>query len=567
MQVNDRTGERLPRNRPTFLRRLMVAVGSPWVLAAILLLMGLYSLVGIMPARYAGEPVPHLPALEMTGRDWFSWWPLQVLLLLLIVHMLAAIVGRTKFRLAHLGMLSVRIGVIIMAIGIMCYSQLNIEGDILLAPAQADTAWQQSYYPNNQAALYVQRLAPPGNTSHNEQLRDTPHATSDAGTDARMYSLRRLPRFNDYAPGDLNIKLHERSNFKKQFGGKLRLTIPGYIAHGEIIQQWTAADANPANDPAPASEASPALRLAFSARPTDAAHDDSRYVTLAADIPARRVVRGQGWAVEYLVGPSEQRKQDLNSGFAGQHGLVVRIPGQDFHATYPIKPGQTIAIDDTGYTLTVRHVGPYPFAFADPAYQGATDTCAVVQVQGHGKNFTRIVMHRYPEQSKDLVQSADHASDMPFGKQQAPDPGIELTYLDNTRAQYHLIADAPDDDQLEVIARFPNGHHAWFDLPAEQELPLATADSPDSDKTALSFHVAKQWSQAVRITKPVPTPMAQHQPIPKTRMTTHCWRCILLSIHCKTRRAHGSEPSGCATRPTRSLPRRSIAPLSWRCPA
>lgn len=440
--------------------------------------------------------VNRLPALEMTSQEFYAWWPMQLMLILFVINMVWATIRRIEFKFVNIGVLTVHAGIVVIALGSILYGHFKVEGDTILFRQDLGGGFESVFYDASEPALYLEQ--------DDREL---------------MFALPDLPRFNDYDLGDLDISLHRRPEFAEHLGDRVRMTIPGYIAYGELTERWAAPD--DLDTVAAATRASPALRLAFAGRERpdpDAGEDEGvERITLAADLPAQRVIEEPGWAIEYLVGASERRLRDLNSEITGEHGLVVEIPEHDLREVHAIEPGQTIELEDAGYTLEIHDVGPYDIPFVTDGYENATDTRAVVRVRGPDTDFTRFVLHRYPERSQDFVNTdGDDAEPITdesaagtgaaMGDRRDPDESIHLAYLDNTRTQYHLVAEEPDAP-LELIARFPGGHRLWIDAPREG-LPLTspTAENP------LFFHIERQFPQAVNVIEPEPTPRAQREP-------------------------------------------------------
>ena len=434
-------------------------------------------------ANHRATVIYRLPFFEMTELEFYSWWPMKAILITFVINMIWATIRRIEFKFVNIGVLTVHSGIVVIALGSILYGYFKVEGDTILFREDLGGGFVNHFYDAFDPAVYVSN-----------------------GTHEMMAPVPSLPRYNDYAIGGLNIALHERAGFGAQFGDNVRMTIPGFIAYGSLVERWQAPGER--TNRSAVTGTSPAVRLRFEGGQQH--QRAGQTVMLAADVPADRVVSGDTWAVEYLVAPDKRRLRDLNSSFTGNHGLVVAIPEQNFRKVYSIAPGKTIRAGDTGYTINVRGIGPYNMPFATEGYEDANDTRAVLQVTGNGKDFTRIAMHRYPERSQDFVQPPEDAPHDPtvgpMGQRKDPDPDVHLAYLDNTKIQYHLIADSARDDQLEVIVRFPNGHLAWLDMP-EAGLPLSAPD-----RRGLFFHLEQRFEHARRVLTPVSTPKAQRRP-------------------------------------------------------
>jgi hypothetical protein len=184
----------------------------------------------------------------------------------------------------------------------------------------------------------------------------------------------------------------------------------------------------------------------------------------------------------------------------------VEIPALNFRKSYAIEPGQTITLDDTGYTLTVEQIGRYGMAFATPGYQGATDTRAMVHVKGPDKEFRRIAMHRYPERSQDFVPAPNDPSAGPMGRRTDPDPAVKLTYLDTHKAQFHVVADEPNSQTLRLLVRLP-GQKPFQGVLEQNRFPIGQSEGRE-----FWLHVTERIALAAQELEPIATPKHQRNP-------------------------------------------------------
>ncbi len=390
-------------------------------------------------AEHRATVVYRLRALEMTELEFYSWWPMQLLLVLFVCNMVWATIRRIEFSIPRLGVLTVHAGIVTMAVGTMFYGRYKMEAQMFLP--RVDTAspaavFSRYAYDRNDPAVYV---------SVNGQM---PLVIPLAG---------RLPRYNDYELGELNIALHEAPGFVQQLGPNLRMTIPGFYAYAERAEEirdmsevvrGAAAEFDKVENPQEraalqdllASRYGPAVRVAMGDVNHPSASDGG--VWLLGLLPNRRVVSLPTAEVELLATIDPARERDLLEPVAGPHTLVVEVPtgegDETYRNVYAIEQGATIEVGDTGYTLQVEQLGPYEIGFVTEGYRGAEDTRALVKVTGPEKAFTRVVLHRYPERSQDFVPS-DKPGVGPMGERQDPDPAVRLTYLDDSKLQYRLV--------------------------------------------------------------------------------------------------------------------------------
>lgn len=436
---------------------------------------------------YRATIVYRLPTLEMTELEFYSWWPLKLVLGLFVVNLIWATLRRIEFRFVNLGVLTVHSGIVLIAVGSIFYGSFKVEGDAVIFRDDLGGRPVTAFYDRTDPAIYVVALG-----------REI------------MLPLPELPRYNDYEPGSLDIRLHESTAFQSVLGEQLQAVIPGFIAYGNLQPQWI----NVADDTGGAAP-NPALRVALGDAdgPMD---DDALEATLVAGAPAQRYRHWPGLAIEFLHQPDTQRIEDLTTAIppaaAGtrpaRHGLIVEIPAAGVRAVYAIDEGMTIDVADTGYRLTVEAIGDYGMPFVTPGYEGARDTRATVRIERDGEMFRRMVMHRFPERSQDFVPTTDQAAAGmmgPMGQRRDPDPAIRLVYLDNSQAQFHLIAQTPDARSLRLIARLPGDQPltAVFD---SNRFPVASTTHGE-----IWCHVLDRFTHAKQTTIGVPTPRSQRK--------------------------------------------------------
>lgn len=433
-----------------------------------------------------------MPYFEMTELEFYNWWPMKVVLGLFVVNMIWATVRRIEFTFMNIGVLTVHTGIVTVAVGSIFYGTAKFEGDTLLFRRDLGGQPVNVFYDAKTAAVYFKVRAVENGQAVERNV---------------MLELPDLPRYNDYDPGEvaagngkLNIRLHERGPFRQVLGEQLRATIPGLLSYAELQPVWV--DAAKRSGAAP-NRFNPALRLAMGDQ--QGPGDGDNRVILAA-LPAMRAIDEEGWALEYLVAPDPQRLLDLLEEFDGMHGLIVEIPALKFRKSYAIRPGQTIPLDDTGYTLVVEQIGKYGMAFATPGYQGATDTRATVHVKGPDKEFRRMVMHRYPERSQDFVPAPGDPSVGPMGRRTDPDPAVKLTYLDTSKAQFHVVADRPDAPTLRLLVRLP-GQKPFQGLLEQNRFPIGQSEGRE-----FWLHVVERIDQAAQVMEPTVTPKTQRNP-------------------------------------------------------
>ena len=76
--------------------------------------------------------VYRMPGLEMTELEFYSWWPLKLILGLFVLNMVWATIRRIEFRFANVGVLTVHTGIVVVAVGSIFYGTFKVEGDTIL---------------------------------------------------------------------------------------------------------------------------------------------------------------------------------------------------------------------------------------------------------------------------------------------------------------------------------------------------------------------------------------------------------------------------------------------------
>ncbi len=422
---------------------------------------------------------------DMTELEFYNRWPMKLILGLFIVNMIWATIRRIEFRFVNLGVLTVHTGIVLMGLGTLFYAQAKIEGDTILFRRDLGGQPIDRFYDKTTPALYFLTPAP-------------------GSQPVLMAELPGLPRYNDYLSGQprpLNITLHQDPAFVQLFGSNLRVTIREFIAYGELQNIWV--DGRVHGSLTSDAPPNPALRLELGDRDKT---QGLMVAMLLANVPAQRIIDMPSFGIEFLYQPPQDRIDDLMVEFDGSHGLVVEIPAQNYRRVLAIAPGQTVELDDTGYTLNITDIGPYDLRFVTPGYQGASDTRAMVQVTHGQRIFTRMAMHRYPERSQDFTPAPDNPNAGPMGLRSDPDPSIQLTYIDASKPQFRLLAADDDLSKLELMVRLPGMKPFRGQFP-DDRFPLGRMEGKER-----WVHVVQKLSHAMQSTQPRITPRSQRNP-------------------------------------------------------
>jgi hypothetical protein len=478
------TGKVLAQSFPTSTARWFVALTGVVLAGAGAVAIGWQGVVLIHGSEWyklnQATVVYRLPFFEMTEQEFYGWWPMKAILGLFVVNMSWATIRRIEFKFVNIGVLTVHVGIVMIATGSIFYNANKLEGDALL--------WRQDirpgavvnrFYDASRPALYF--LTP---------------------TQRVMVDLPTLPRYNDYPLGqtDLSISLDDAPGVAGALGPNVEASINGFIAYGTLESVWV--DAARRGEPVP-EMTNPAVIIAPGTR-TEVEGDET--FALIASLPAKRVVEGPRWALEFVFKPIPQFEKDWAQEFKGPHGLVVEIPGKNFYQVYSVQEGQTIKAGDTGYTINVEKLGDYGMPFVTAGYQGATDTRAQVVINDGSKEYRRIAMHRYPERTQDFIPAPDDPTAGPMGKRVAPNPAIRVQYLDATKAQFRLIASKQDLSDMALNVRLPDTK-PFQGKPDKLSFPIGSTGGQDR-----WLHVVKTLEHAVEVAEPTATPKTHRVP-------------------------------------------------------
>ncbi|MEM6552864.1 MAG: hypothetical protein AAF750_12160 [Planctomycetota bacterium] len=440
-------------------------------------------------AEHRATVIYRLPGIEMTELEFYAWWPMRLLLILFVINMVWATIRRIPFDLPRAGVLTIHSGIVIMALGSLLYGQFKLEGDMFLVrqdiagPGQSFT---QYFYDRNDPALYL----------------------SLNGQPATPIPLKgKLPRYNDYTLGELDIAIHDTPGFAQRYTDRLRINIVGFFAYAEMAARLIDLSDTPAVQAGQTAGLAPGLRVAAG----DINHAHGEPATLLAGVPDRRALAAGDAIVELLPSLTPERRRDLNETFDGPHGLIVEIPATGFRQVYPITPGQTLTPEGTGYTLQVESIGPYMLPFVTDGYQNAQDTYTLVHITGNGKDIRRHVFHRYPELHTDFLPT-DSPTAGPMGQRQDEvDPDIRLTFIDDAVMVYRLVALEGSTDRLELMLR-GKGMRPDTALLIEDKFPLPGVAAPGDTQRMPWMHITEKADFALEGFAPTPVPKLARDP-------------------------------------------------------
>ena len=476
---------------------------------------------------YGDTTLRRLPGFEMTELEFYSWWPLRIVLVLFVVSMATATIRRIEFTFKNLGVLTVHTGIITIALGSVYYQGLKKEGDALLRAGMPTESGDPSvgnpvrgFYDNTAVALWVaQRTGPTG----------TP-----------LWESRRLsgvPRYNDYGldvtpagvqaarvvgPGEhLWDEPHRELSIDVPGGAldpvlgipriddDIRFRLVGYAEYATPVESLLVL-----ND---GSEVESGQRVPLRIVDLLSRLPDQNGVTPEPDQPtftfslrpgrpAGRISENSAIAVEYTIGMDQTRVRDLTSTLpAGSaYGLVVEIPSPEggplTRAVVPARAGLRHTIGDTGWAVGIRQVHPQPpFPIITPGFEDAASSVAIVEItKPDGSSYDRWVYHRFPEINQDMLPG-ETADGRP--QRRDADPEIRVALVDASKLQVYF--DEPEaGGPIRAIVREPGGGVRMVEgLGVGEVLPDVVE--------MIDFRVTERFDHAVPFEHPMPVPEAE----------------------------------------------------------
>jgi len=469
-------------------------------------------------SKYDATTLRRLPGFEMTELEFYGWWPLRLVLFAFVINMITATVRRIEFRFENIGVLTVHTGIVVIALGSIYYTRLKQEGVAILWAGQPDPQTFEPttgrpttvFYDNIAVAIYV---------SHGGPWEQRP--------------IRDLPRYNDYnldvvsaegstvgsglqhgagADRPLSREVAEPRNGSRIIDGDVDLRVVGYASYAEPRADFVEVEL------APGEPADPFRLIEMpTAFPDESGRLGESSVAFRFPLrparPAERVHRiaNAGIAVEYTIDMPEWRDEDLTEPLppGTRHALVVEVPGARsddgtaFREVYPVTPGRSIEVGETGYAITVEQLlEEPPFPIITPGYRGATSSLAMVEVEPpDGETFTRWVYHRFPEISQDLLPNPEGGRP----ERRDADPAIRIGYIDADRVQVYLD-ESSETGNVRAIVRLPRGNVRTMDLGDNLLIDEFVPREDPLTQPKVDLRVARRWTHAEPIEVPRPVP-------------------------------------------------------------
>jgi hypothetical protein len=487
--------------------------------------------------------IRRLPMFEMSELEFYSWWPLRVVLVLFVVNMVTATVRRIAFDFKHLGVLTVHAGIVVIALSSVFYQSFKREGDtILLASSAAGGAAvglaagsgagpaQGGFYDNTRVALFLaQRPGMLGQREWEQRvLSGVPRYNAyglDAGRGASgesWWSLSGLTHGGDDAGRELSrrVPVGVGPRAGELIDSDLAFELVGYAPYAELREDWV--EAQP-----PASGASPMAVVEMVADlPAEVAAGLSRELgreirpgeplfrfPLKPRDPAHRVRRNELLTLEWRAGLDQAELAALTAALPSMPegvaaALAVEVPTASgpVRAVVPAVPGVRQELGETGVWVMLEEFHPQPpFPIITEGYRGVSTSVAVVRVgTPDGRDSQRWAHTLFPELDQD-IQTGEGAGreDGRPNRVRADESVIRIRVIDLSSMRVTFVED--EAGGLRGVVREAGSGAVRLVDAGGAAGPAAIEDVVEG----IDLRVATRWAHAERVERPVVTPQGE----------------------------------------------------------
>jgi len=468
--------------------------------------------------QYASVTIRRLPSVEMTELEFYSAWPLKLILGMFMLNMVTATIRRIEFSFLNIGVLTVHTGIVLIALGSVYYQGLKKEGDILLHASPTATGKLEpgpastTFYDNTSLTLYTRQngdweqryitKVPRYNNVALGVLPTLPEGEAGGQAASGALALARRPLFDPALDSGrtLDLPVPGSNSSLGKVDEDIEFRLVGYATYAEPQLDWVGAE-----PPMGASDDSlNPLRIVYLTI-GDEGDPDFSFILLP-NRPDQRISQAQLIGLEYTLGMDDLRFAALSEPLAPgvSQGLVVEVPATGERVVLAAREGASHEV--SGYRLTVESLlEEPPFPIITEGYKGATSSVALIRIEPpEGEAYTRYAYHRFPEIDQDILAVA--ADGRPTRRD--ADPSIRITFIDADRLQVYFD-EAPESGRVRAIIRLPGGRvRTQTNLPPNARLEDVFAgfeNAPSgTDVPVMSLEVAHRWAHAREFARPVP---------------------------------------------------------------
>lgn len=483
---------------------------------------------------YKSTTLRRLPGIEMTELQFYTTWPMQLMLILFVINMIVATVRRIEFKFVNIGVLSVHSGIVLMAVGSLYYGVFKMEGDTMLASGPLGEnglpeagPWQEVFYDRERVALHIRSEVSgwyqipldrvPRYNNYGLNVTAGPTAWTEIGAPVdRPDDAGRTLSIDTGHPREQTIPLGVRFALavdrllgretrplpnRTPPASDLRFRVVGYTKYAEEQPRidWLKVDPSSASAFRPGDALNPLRELRLGAPDFEPLS-----FFMLPRIPRWRVAEVPDIGIEYLLDPSEQRLRDLLEPLPENtwHALIAEVEDADgtiLRRAIRVASDEElfvspVPIGDSGFTIAVEDVLERPdLPIVTEGFEGAESSLLKVRVNSpEGESVTRWVYHRYPEIAQDI---ADEVGDDGRPARRDPDPRLRLAHVDATKPQVFVVEFT--DRGVGLILRMPGGRvFSKFDETGEGRF--------DGVLDGLTVEIGQRWAHAEAFERPIP---------------------------------------------------------------
>jgi hypothetical protein len=360
-----------------------------------------------------------LPALreyfEMDEILFFNWWPLKILMALLVINLTVVTFARIPLTLPRLGVWTIHTGIVLLVISTAAYYRQKVEGLTQIPLGQATSV----FYDRWERALY---LSVDDRTTFRPVL---------------PVSLPSLPRFHAYSDELKNASYLDRPDLKSlQFVGReldrsdpqnvvarnvglnrvlgidkpVEVDVVAYYPYALVKTDWI--------PNAPNGKVGLTIETLQS---TDDVHVPAGLAYWYDNGGRARVGSAE------IVHQHYPTRADVDMVVASAkrlHKLTVKL-GDKFSREVTLTPGEELKLDDTGYAIRLEGFTPN-WPSIDGVILPAV-SLMVTRPEGEQKEFRRMVLSGRPTQT-DFILNAQGAGPMGARQQKPLDESLSITY-------------------------------------------------------------------------------------------------------------------------------------------
>ncbi|MEM1185907.1 MAG: hypothetical protein AAGI53_13015 [Planctomycetota bacterium] len=469
--------------------------------------------------RYESVTLRRLPGIELTELEFYSAWPLRLILVLFVANMVIATVRRIEFTFKNIGVLTVHAGIVVISLGSVYYQALKQEGDtILLAGARtaegvARAPAQDVFYDATRVVVWARQLGA---------------ENSGGGSGWEQRRVKGLPRYNSYWVGaglperddallsdafgvdsddvadggrDLSIDVPARSG-DAAIDSDIGIRVVGYAPYAELradVKLYSRDEFRVAFrgvQPRPVRD----VEVSFPSEHEGQTERPVLRLTLTPDEPVQRVKAAPGFALEMTRGMNPSRWSDLTTPTppGASDVLVVEIPKAGVRVVIPAAEGQAYTIGRTGWEVAVRRFLPEPpFPIITAGYEDATSSVAILRItEPEGTTYDRWVYSRFPEITQDVFAAA--GGGRPTRRDAGP--SIRVGYLDVLDGLDVHVEETTTADNIDprwrMAVRQPDGSVRTFDS-------IKPGASVDDVFPGIGIAIREGWFHGEGIERPI----------------------------------------------------------------